>query len=291
MSLVRNLIPGQYQIGDIVFGKGTTVRVETFDIKPYDVNTQDYQVSRSDQKRFGWDQLAPTTIELTFHVMKNWLLPQYEDDIPNFWDNMPTVEDFQREWRADDIRNVWGEMKSLYVCNRAGITKAVYGRPDQFTYAQETEYTELVQCVATFRRADTFSYGKDEYGVNLYSGHLTDTISGTDGDAPSWMRVLILGPIVSPSITFTNMMLGTITIELDYTVSAGEVVEVSSYPWSQRAVSSTGENLSTKLIGATPFLDRIRFASTANVQLTLSGTGMNGNTNVLVLYRNAYQVI
>src|SRR6185295_12738104 len=104
---LKNLVAGQYQLGDLIFGRGTTVRVETFDIKPYDVNAQDFQLARADEISFGWDQLKPTTIEITLHILNNRLLPEFEGTIPNFWEEMPTVLDFQLEWRSDDTRYDW----------------------------------------------------------------------------------------------------------------------------------------------------------------------------------------
>lgn len=297
MTLIRNLLPGQYQIGDLVFGRGTTVVVETCDVKPYDVNNMDYQVSRSDENRFGWDSQKPATLELTFHVLKNRLLPPYEDLIPNFWAEMPTVDEFQKEWRADDVRYIWGELKPLYICGADGITRSVYGRPGQFTYGKDSKYTESIQCLGEYRRADTLTYSVNEtiYGMNQAAPHIV--IPGTEGDACSWFRIELLGPITHPIFTMTGLYVNGVTlstplaIELDYTVAAGEVVEINSYPWSRRAVSSNGQNLSAQLIGATPYLDRLRFEHNATVDVTMTGTGMTSDTEALLLFRDAYQTV
>ena len=251
MSVLRNLISGQYQIGDIVFGKGTTVRVETFDIKPYDVNNQDYQVSRSDEIRFGWDAHKPTTIEITFHVMKNWLLPPFEDLIPNFWKEMPTVADFQVEWKANEIRQIWGQMKALYYCPGDGITRVIYGRPGHFTYAKDTEYTETVQCLGEFRRADTLSYSANETAVELSSNAEPSYLTRTSGDADAWLRIVGFGPITNPIIT-----IGTQEVALTLDLEEGEGFEVSSYPWQRRAVDSNRVNLNAAMLGTT-YLDKL----------------------------------
>jgi hypothetical protein len=296
-AIVRNLLPGQYQIGDLVFGRATTVPVENFDIKPYDVNAQDYQVSRADEMRFGWDQLKPTTIEITFDILNNKLLPPYEDYIPNFWTDMPTVAQFQKEWKGDDIRYVWGQMKPLYVCGRDGITRTVYGRPGQFTYAKNSQYSEVLQCIAEFRRADTLSYSVNETGILMTPSSPTVSVEGTLGDAYSWLRIELEGPIVSPVFTLTGLCVNGVTIEtpieiqLDYTVADGEVVEINAYPWTRRCISSTGLNLSAQLIGQTPYLDRLRFEPDATLEVTMSGTGTGSNTVAALLFRDAYQVV
>ena len=79
MTIYNNLIPGQYQIDNYVIGKGTNVIVEQFDAKPYDVNAQDYQLPRSDEIRFGFDQLKPTTVEIQMQVIYNRLLEPFTD--------------------------------------------------------------------------------------------------------------------------------------------------------------------------------------------------------------------
>lgn len=290
--VVRNLVPGQYQIDNIVFGKHTTVRVETFDIKPYDLNAMDYQTTRSDEIHFGWDQIKPATIEITFDILYSKLLPQFESLIPNFWSEMPTVADFANSWRADDIRYNWGEMKNLYACGKDGLTRVIYGRPGAFTYPKDSEYTEVLQCLGEFRRADVFAYSVDEIAVIMSASQTSAIVPGTAGDAPSWFRLLMAGPATNPTFAFTGTALGDVTFELDYTIAEGETVEISGYPWERRAVSSNGLNISNLLIGDTPYLDRMRFNSDAELTCDMSATtGMGDDTEVLLLWRDAYASI
>ena len=289
--VVKNLLPGQYQIDNIVFGKHTTVRVETFDIKPYDLNGMDYQTTRSDEIHFGWDQIKPTTIEITLDIIYSKLLPQYVDLIPGFWDEMPTVDDFQNSWRSDEIRYAWGQMKPLYACGKDGVTRTIYGRPGTFTYPKDSEYTEVLQCLCEFRRADVFGYSVDESAVLLSPSQTTAEVDGTFGDAPSWFRILLDGPVVNPTFAFTGTMLGDVTFQLDYTVALGETIEINGYPWSRRAISSNGLNLSTSLIGDTPYLDRMRFASDATLTCSFGGTSMGETTEALLLWRSAWSTI
>lgn len=293
MSVLRNLVSNQFQFGNIVFGRGTTVNVETFDEKPYDVNATDFQLGRNDEVYFGQDQLKPTTIELTFNVRYNWLLPRYAGMIPNFWAEMPTVADFKEEWRADIIRKDYGAVKPLYVCDRNGLTKAVFGRPGAFTNADNSDYTEAVQCIAEFRRMDTQAYGVIENRLLLSQAQPSAVINGTGGDAPTWLRMLIVGPVNHPVISIGNTYLrGDIELELDYNVAINEVVEISSYPWSRFVANNAIPriNLSRKLIGQSPYLDRMQIGPKAVVPVSLSGGSMNTDTKVQVCFYNAYQV-
>lgn len=248
----RNLISGQYQIGNLIFGRGTTVPVETFDIKPYDVNPQDHQVSLSDEIRFGIDSFKPTTIEVTFHVLYNKLLPGYEDAFENFWEDMPKASHFQREWRFDEGRKIWGSIKPLYCCGKDDVTRMVYGRPRQFTYAKDSDYSETVQCLGQFQRSDTLAYTAKESYIELAGGVLPWYLTRTGGDSDTWFRILAYGPMTNPKFT-----VGIHSIELDYEIEEGEALEISSYPWMRRAVDSKRINLAAYLIGKSEYLDRM----------------------------------
>lgn len=245
------LSKGQYQLGSVVFGKDTNIIVESFDVKPYDVNAQDYQVSRSDEIRFGYDSFKPTTIEINMMVIYNWLLDPYKNTIPNFWADKPTVDDLALEWRANGVRNSWGEMKPLYYCGRDGIPKVIYGRPGQFTSEKVSTNSTFVKCVGEFRRADTLVYSTSESGLALTNS--PKTIMRTVGDAPSWIRVVGTGPLTSPTIK-----VGQHEIKINRTFATGEVFEVNAYPWSRRIIDGEGTNLRNSLVGNSSYLDTFK---------------------------------
>jgi len=298
MSYYKNLVPGQWQIGDIVMGRGTNIQVLTVDVKAYDINAQDYQVARADETRFGQDSFKPTTIELGMIVLHDYLLPGYEGSIPNFWHSQPTIQDLQREWRFDEGRNITGQMKPLFVNSKLDeVPKVIMGRPGQFTYTYDDMFDkgEVCQVTAEFRRGDTFAYGLPLNTVLLNQADPTATISGTAGEGPSWLITKILGPVNHPVLTFENLYNTTapIVIDLDYNIAADEIVEINGEPWSRRVVNNEDPPLSlpAKLIGDTPYLDKLRFNFNASVNIELTGTGMNSDTLVAVQFRDTYQLI
>lgn len=286
MSYYKNLVPGQWQIGDIVMGFGTNIKVETVTANPHDVNAQDYQLPRSSETRFGMDDFKPTTIDLTFEVLHNRLMPGYEYTIPNFWHSMPSIADLNREWRFDDGRKIWGEMKALYVCTKLDeIPKIIFGRPGQITITEDDKVNngEVVKVLAQWRRADTISYGVNENVVELSSDHDPQYLIRNEGDGPdAWLRVFIEGPLDHPKIT-----IGEHTIEIDREIEDGEVVEVSSYPWQRRAVNSNRINIASDLIGSTPFLDRLTLPY--KVPIPVRWTSEDFNTIVPALGNKSYQ--
>lgn len=270
----KNLVPGQWQIGEIVMGYGTNIKIESVDVKPYDVTHQDYQVARSSEKRFGFDQFSPTTIELNLMIMHNRLLPGWESLIPNFWHSMPTLNHVAREWRFDEGRNTWGEMKALYVNGKYDeIPKVVYGRPGQFSYTFDDEYNngEIVRALAEFRRADTLAYSVHETGLELELSDDPVYIIRNEGDGPdTWFRILIYGPVTNPVIT-----VGEHKIKLNVSIPEGKVAEVSSYPWKRRAVDSDRINLAANLVGDSSFLDRLTLPYKVPVPVKWTSTEAN----------------
>ncbi|UOW93360.1 minor tail protein [Mycobacterium phage Labelle] len=296
MSYYRNLVKGQWQIGDLVFGHGTNILVNSTEVAAADVNGQDYQMARSDSKNFGFDQLVPTTIQFDLSVLHNYLLPGNEEMIPNFWHSMPTIEDLAHEWGADDVRNKWGEMKPIYHRSRLDdIPKVIYGRPGSFQYRMDDEYNrgEVMNVVAEFRRGDTLAYGIQEKRATITAEEPEITINGHSGKAPTPMRILLVGPIEHPIVTLTNLwnQSESVVVELDYDVDEGEVVEISGYPWSRRVVSSTGEALPRYLVGDSPYLDKLYFNFNAVVHIDVVASYTDENTRVHVLFRDAYRVI
>lgn len=296
MSYYKNLVKGQWQIGDLVFGRGTNIKVNSADVAPADVQPGDYQTARADEKQFGFDQLIPTVIQFDINVLNNYLLPGWEDYIPNFWHSMPTVEDFAQEWSGDDVRNKWGQMKPLYHRSRLdNIEKIIFGRPSAFAPKWDDEFGngEVVNVTCEFRRGDTLAYGVQEKRITLQQGQLATVVNGHSGKAPTWMRILLEGPINHPVITLTNMwnQVEPLVIDFDYNIPAGQIVEISGYPWSRRVVSSLGQALPRSLVGQSPYLDKLRFNFNAEVGVTLAGTGITAATRAHVLFRDAYRVI
>lgn len=270
-NLLYNLVPGQYQIGNRVIGRGMTVRVETCEVKPYDQNNQDYQVSRSDEVRFGQDTLKPSTIELTFDVIQNSLRPGYEGALPHFWEEMPTVTDFSAMWRNDNDRLNPGSMQPLYICGKDGLTRAVFGRPGQFTYTKEEVYDEFSQCLAEFRRADTLSYTAEEAFLEMELSANPVYLIRESGDGPdAWLRIVMSGPLTNPVIT-----IGETQLKLNYAIPEGMVVEISSYPWARRAIDSNGVNLSQYLTGSNQYLDKVKIPYLSPVALKWTSDEVN----------------
>ena len=255
MSYYKNLVPGQWQIGNIVMGTGTNIRIQSVEINADDLDKQDYQVARTDEMRFGMDQFKPSTIEFTLNVLTNRMLPDYEEFKSNFWHSQPTVRDLKNEWRFDEGRRNWGEMKPLYVCSKLDeIPKVIFGRPGQFKYTSDDSFNrgEIMNVTADYRRADTLAYSAVEFATEIGVEEEPTLLVRSGGDVDTWLRIIGYGPIANPIIT-----IGSQQIKLNATFEEGEAFEISSYPWQRRVVSSNRENLAGNMTGASKYLDKL----------------------------------
>ena len=264
--MVTNLIPGQYQFGDLVMGKGTPYKITAFDINPYGVAVQDYQLPLSDENNFGLDTQTPGPINLTINVIQNRWLENMPPPEPGATLISGSLSDLQREWRADDVRSRWGEMKPLYYCGNDGIIKAIYGRPGKFQYPKGNERSEVLECTGEFRRADNFSHVYRETVVELQGGAAPVWIK-SEGDAAAFGRIYMVGPLSNPIVS-----IGDQTYQLQLSLASGEAAEVSGYPWRRRAVNSNGINIRANLDGK---LDKLKIPSHTYIPVRWTSDNIN----------------
>lgn len=284
------LRPGQYQIGNLVFGRNTDYPINELNLNGYDVNTGDYQASGSDELRMTRDYFKPTSITFTIGVMDNFLLPSMAGFGAGnaVTDGKRALDDFVREWRADEIRLNWGALKPIKCRQNDNKTRVIYGRPGKLAVGKHSRKSEYAIAVAEYRRADTLSYSDEEYSVSgapSAAGTTPISIARLDGQAPAWMRFLITGPINDPIIKFGSLF----QIHLDYNVAAGKVLEVNSYPWSRRVILAPDNlNVSPLMIPPSPYLNEVVFPAGLSTGVGLSGSSTTGATNLSVLWREAY---
>lgn len=294
--------PYQYQLGGITFGRNTNIPISKIDVQPYNVNVQDFQIPLTDENRFGQDTLVPGPIVFTMAIMENYMLDQFENIVPAGVDpddlfamRGTVLGRLANVWKAKEVRSLWGAAMPLYCCTSSGEVLRIYGRPGKFQYAPRyNDRTQWIDIQAEFRRADTFAHSDIEYYVGdtvqpergMAPNVAAVTAEHGEGDADSWVRVLVVGPATHPVINY-----GDSVIELDLTVPAGTVLEVSSYPWSRRVVDDQGVNWRAKLIGDTEYLEEIQFPDDSELEVNWTATGTDGDSQMYFLWREAYNVI
>lgn len=293
--------PYQYHLSGVTFGRDTQIPISKVDIQTYNVNNQDFQVSRSDENRFGIDTLAPAPIIFTMSVMNNFELESMSglssapqpDDL--FAGNNYLLNELASVWKNPPLRMTWGATVPLLFCDKNGQVRRIYGRPGKFAHAPRSKAGECyIDVQAEFRRADTYAHSDLEFligdSVDFSRGMApgADPVVATrlDGDGTAWLRILIIGPATHPLITY-----GDKTIELDLTIAEGVALEVSSYPWQRRVVDSNNVNHRSDLIGDTLYLDQIQFLEFSSLPVSWVCDGSGVSTQLFFLWREAYNVV
>lgn len=293
-----NLVPGQYMIGDVIFGRHTKYPVTSVEIQSYQTNALDYQNIRADETQFGQDNFVPQPVIFTLGVTDTYILPNmlgmtsYDPDLVSTIEaaNRYNLHDLARAWRGDDVKGQWGVNKPLACCERDGRTLLWFGRPRKFQYTKRSRKSEFFTIQAEYMRSDTLQYSGDEYGVEISPGD-TETITRVAGDMPSWYRILIYGPATHPIIEGLTEPITGAPIELDIEVPADEVLEISSYPWVRRIVDSLNFNRAAALQGNTQYLDQLRIAPYSSTEVTWDAEDTNGDSRMVFAWRDAYSVM
>ena len=282
MTILRE---GQFQIGDLIMGPGTPIRIVDFSPGGYDVKASDVDIAFSDEVQFGLDSIKPAPITFELGILDNfniWKGPEYL--IPGYPSGHDLVEQLTREWRGDTERRVWNSMKSLHY-KKNGPQKVIYGRPRKFT-AQKTRLGgEFIPVVMEYQPGDSYAYLDEDWGVAVAptaAGTTPTSLTRTGGGANAWFKALIVGPITNPKIKIGNLWEAQIMM----TLAAGKVLEVNAAPWQRRIVDSDSNTWSAKLIGA--YLDEMKLPPNTTVNVGLSGTGTTAATNAVYQWREAY---
>jgi hypothetical protein len=263
----RDIGKSQYKIGDILFGHDTNMPVSKVEIQPWNVNNQDFQIIRTDEVRFGIDNLVPAPIVFTMAVLNNWALEGMPSDIGQpvpeglLYQARSELGKLAHEWKSTTVRNTWGAMKMLLFVDTDGIRRRIYGRPGKFQHGP-VEQHEWVDVQAEFRRADTNAYDDKETRIEIgYNADPTYITRGPEqGDAPAWFRLLMYGPLTHPIVT-----IGDVQVELGMDVPVNTVLEVSSYPWMRRVVDSNNINWRAALIGSSQYLDQLQIPANTEI--------------------------
>ncbi|WP_131721546.1 hypothetical protein [Mycolicibacter heraklionensis] len=291
-GLGRNLRPYQFQIGEVIFGRHTPYPVEKVDISSYTVNNQDFQVPMSNETRMGIDTKQAGPMTFTLGVIDNAPVSRSVVGLPDdlVAKSSKLLTALQTEWKANAATKQYGEMQPLIYCDGYGAVRRIYGRPRKFTYTRKSPKSLFYRVTAEYARADTLTYSDVEYAAALTQG--ADLVEYSQlGDADSWLRVLLTGPMTNPVI-----QVGDSTIQLQIEIDEGMLVELSSYPWARRIVSAPADggpliNQRRAMVGQTRYLDQIMMPAGLPVGMSYVAADTTTASGCLVLWRDAHNVV
>ena len=282
-----NLRPHQYQIGDVVFGANTSYPVLGVAVQTYNVNNQDFQLARSNETRMGIDTDQAGPVTFTIGVIDNAPMSYIPNTLPSdlVAKSSQLLTALQREWKADDVKQAWGQLKPITFCNGYGSTRRIYGRPRKFQYSSKTPKSQFYKVSAEYARIDTYAYDDTETVAALTS--TPTNYSRLYGDANAWFRLLLTGPQTNPEVTIGDELV----IQLQTVIDAGVTVEVNGYPWSRRIIDSNGGNRRSTMVGNTKYLDQLLLPPATSLPMSWTATGTTGASKCLVAWRDAYNTL
>jgi hypothetical protein len=284
----NNLRPFQWQIGSVVFGRYTQYVVLANQATAYNVNAQDSQTPLSDETTMAQDSFQAQPITLLIGVKDNAPVRHMANTLPEDMTDRAArlLEVLQDEWKANAIKQKWGQYVPLTFCDGYGVVKQIWGRPGKFQYTPKTQRSQWRKVTAEFRRLDTLCYAENETLVNTLVNDADPVVYSTGGRADTWFRTLFYGPMSNPLA-----IVGDNQIQLGMDIAAGQIVEVNSYPWQRRIIDNSNINWRTKLIGNTKYLDQLQLPKNTALQMSWSADGTTADSKCLVLWRDAYNVV
>ena len=255
------------------FGIGSEVSVDEngFIPGPTDWAVQDGEDPTNGSTMFGRDRLLGPTWLWQLHVNRT-----------NAEEALETLGRFKTAWHALSIRDTPGAVLPL-VYRVGGRERRVFGRPRRFEAPPDNRILSgYVPVSVDFKCVDGYTYDAVEQEVVLQLGQNladsdqvdsgggfvfpvtfpVDTLMPTrqlaqiliGGDAPAYPIVRFYGSVIGPKLITDDWVLS-----LDYSIAAGQWVEIDTRPWRQTVLSSDGASIAGRL-GRRQRLSKIAFA-------------------------------
>jgi hypothetical protein len=284
-----SLKDGQFQIGDLKFGRGTNISIVGVDQVGYDVSPGDYGLPQSDEIRFRKDYIQPGVMQFSLAVVDNYILDSSSGiTLPPGASSEEALEKLKMEWSADKQRLEWGSVKPL-TYRGPGLTRVLYGRPRNFASGRRKTRSGWYGVTCSYQLADRLSYAEETTYEEMGVGEVK-TLSRGSGLAPSWVSAMLIGPASSPVMQF-----GPHAVSVDTTIGAGEVLTLGSAPWQRflLAYRSGGlvENVGAKAIDGSAYLEDIRFPEKSAWNVSFSAGGTSSQTEMVVGWQEAYHAV
>lgn len=237
----------QWSLDDaVVMGPGTLYNVQTFDIGGADVRTQDAPIAGADGDRFGVDTRSGRLITLALNT-----------DCYTEQEGLDALDVLEGAWDAEDVRSVPGAT-SILRWRRGTRVRRAYGRPRDCIPDHARDWTGNIGVTATFRTVEPVVYDDIEHTervpfvpdpvgglVGPLIGPLVATGQGLSergftvgGTRPTWITILVHGPIISPTVEFTDQW----SVTLHGTIGENDYVLIDPVPWARDVRQSGGGN-------------------------------------------------
>jgi len=292
-----------WELDSIPFGPGSDIAISEVDFGDPELLVGDVPRPRADGIMFGRDRRGGRVLTFELTVLTDYGLPA----VPGWGGygtagSLDTLRQLSMAWQATTVRVSPGAVSRLRY-RLGGRQRLFYGRPRQFAAMSGYATLGRIPVTASFQAVDHLVYDDvEQTAVVPYvpppAGGLTwpvvfpwTTIPvayspgeiAVAGDAPSWLTIVINGPISNPSVR----LVGDWTLSLALTLNPGEYVVVDPRPWSRGVRLNGVTNVAGALPPASPRLSELALPFGVH-ELVLSGTDSTGSSSMVLVWRNAY---
>lgn len=288
------LAESQFQLGEVVFGRGCPIEVIDVDWGSPDLEASDVESETRDGVVFGRDTTGGSTLVL--ELMTNG---QHASEALSAWSALSSA------WNDPTWRRTPRAVTPLRLRSWGGPPRVVYGRPRAWKPANTQAILSGVTAhAAEFRTADAVFYDDVEQervlsmvvdlggGVTypiVYPARYAPVSTANShalavgGDRATWPVITIAGPITNPSIAFlsTGVRMRVVT-----TLSHTQTLVIDPRPWAQTVRRSDGANLRG---AASPVpMSALALPSGAGTVVQFTGQDPTGTATCTIRWRDAY---
>lgn len=292
-----------WELDSIPFGPGSDIAIQTVDFGDVELVLGDVPRPRADGIMFGQDRRGGRVLTFELTVLTDYGLPE----VPGYGGygtvaSLDTLRQLSMAWSADQVRTTPGAVSRLRY-RLGGRQRTFYGRGRKFAVVSGYETLGRIPVTATFQAVDQLTYDDVEQTtvvpfVPPPAGGLTWPVTfpwttipvayspgeiAVAGDAPSWLTIVINGPISNPSVR----LVGGWTVGLDLVVQPGEYVVIDPRPWSRGVRVNGVTNVAGALTSTSPRLSELRLPFGVH-ELVLTGADSTGSSSMVLVWRNAY---
>lgn len=283
----------QWSLDDtIVMGPNADYNVSGFSFGGAEQRLQDAEIGYADGDRFGVDRRGGRLITLDVNT--------------NAWDTaggLRLARKLEAAWDAEPYRLVPGRHQILRWRRGTQVLRA-YGRSRDCIPDHSMDWTGNIPYTLTFRSSEPRFYSDFEVTESVHFvpeevGGLVGPLIGDivasgvgvstrgfeiGGDLPTWVVMLVRGPITNPLIEFTAQW----RVQLLITLRAGESVLIDPTPWGGPDVrTSSGANAAGYLTPSSRLLSQMKLPPGRHTAALL-GSDPTGTSSVDVITRDCY---
>lgn len=288
--------------GGFRFGRGTLIHVQSSEISSPEIRTDDVPTGRADGLLMGRDYFSGMTITFTCNIKtrspgdKGAAAKTLHRAMSRAW--------FTEDTGVGASRLTPGEVSELYLTDN-DRTLIVYGRPRDYQPVRGRTRAGWIPVTATFKAithkfyeaqwqhgsitsapsSSTGLVAPFQFPLSTFSTQVLDDFLFVDGNTETWLLSKIYGPISSPSIEVTNYY--KIETSSDFSLGAGEWLEIDPRPWSRKVLKNGTIPCAGKFKATSRRLSMQTLPPGVH-KVTLHGIDPTGTARLETSWRNAW---